>query len=37
MRVLARPASVVFDAVYVAEQIQSYMPSLEDFQYLLGM
>ena len=29
-------ANVDFDAVYVAEQIGSYKPSLKNFQYLLG-
>ncbi len=29
-------ANVNFDAVYVAEQIGSYKPSLKNFQYLLG-
>lgn len=29
-------ASVDFDAVYVAEQIGSYKPSLKNFHYLLG-
>ena len=29
-------ANVEFDAVYVAEQIGSYKPSLKNFQYLLG-